>query len=69
MFKLKFKKGDETVTIDYLIGVHLLVFQTAMESLEKIDKRKAITIPSYRFPPDMVKGKPRERMTGKKNPI
>jgi len=41
-FKIKLKKGNETVTIDYLIGVHqsdnltllfVLVFQAAMESL------------------------------------
>jgi len=59
MFKFKFKKGDKTVMIDYLIGMHqcdkistllfVLVFQAAMESLELTEKRKATTIPSYRF--------------------
>ena len=49
-FKLVFKKGDESVSIDYLTGVHqgdnlapllfILVFQAAMESLETTRQRK-----------------------------
>ena len=60
-FASKFKKGEETVSIEYLTGfpqgdhlVHLLfilVSQAAMESLEKQKKRnkyKFQNVPKYR---------------------
>ena len=52
-FKLILKKGEESISIDYLTGVHqgdnlapllfILVFQAAMESLKITRQRKEIT--------------------------
>ena len=73
-FKLVFKKGDESVSIDYLTGVHqgdnlapllfILVFQAAMESLETTQQRKEITTPRYNFFPNTAKNQPRGRLSG-----
>ena len=73
-FTLKFKKGKESVSIEYLTGVHqgdnlapllfILVFQAAMESLEETEEMKTIQIPTYKMFPDTAKGKPRGRLIG-----
>ena len=58
-FSLELKKSDKTSTINYLIGVHqgnnfapllfVLVFQTAMESLQLTSEWGEITKPQYKY--------------------
>ena len=72
-FKLVFKKGEESVNIEYFTGVHqcdnlapllfILVFQAAMESLDSTQQRREISTPRYKLfptPPRIIRAAERQ---------